>query len=232
MTIVLKHLKAAITSTADTNAETLRFISEFKSANGKDLRSRWELWLQIVLMQQLDGMKKYREDLHSEYRADYKANKHKGAGRTAKGFVSGSLDIAFRPNGGDKGLLVGLELKVKRRATSAIRGGLHDLLKPRAFITAAWQFRAIYAMCVFDTASYDKSDSKYLQFVEDSGWPTMPFGEAFTVALIGWEAKPRSGSLKDFYSEYSQWVKNVLARAKASGLTINTKPRPQTHNER
>lgn len=221
MTTVLKHIEAAIKSTAKANIKTLKFISTFKSANEKDLRNRWELWLQIELLHQLDSMKVSPEDLYSEYTADYKSNKLKGAKRTAKGFVKGSLDIAFRPPGGDKGLLAGLELKVKQRATAAIRGGLHDLLKPRAFVTGDWQFRAIYAMCVFDSGAYDESDSKYLKFVEDNGWPIIPLGKHFEVALIGWEGKPRSGVLKDFYGEYDLWVKNLLKEAKESKLTIN-----------
>lgn len=229
---MLTHLTKAIESTAKKNSKTLKFISEFKSANEKDLRSRWELWLQIELMQQLNGMKGRTGDLYSEYRADYKANKHKGAGRTAKGFSSGSLDFAFRPPDADLGLLVGVELKVKRTATAAIRGGLHDLLKPRAFVTAAWRFRAIYAMCVFDSFASDESDSKYRRFVEDNDWPIIPLGKYFSVALIGWETKPRSGERKDFYADYDQWVKTLLTKARTGNLTINVKPRPKTLEQR
>lgn len=225
MTTVLRHLETAIRSTAKANAKTLKFISEFEGANGKDLRSRWELWLQIELMRQLDSMKTRPQDLYSEYRADYKANKHKGAGRAAKGFVSGSLDIAFRPRDGDRGLLAGLEIKVKRTASAAIRGGLHDLLKPRAFVTSAWQFRAMYSMCVYDTSKDDEQESKYLTFIKANGGKEIPLGKCFRVALIGWEAKPRSGDKKDFYAEYNRWMKELLAEAKTSNLTINSKPR-------
>lgn len=214
----------AIELTAEKNSETLRFISEFKDTHEKDLRSRWELWLQIELMKQLNSIKGSTGELYSEYRADYKLNKYKGAGRTAKGFVSGYLDIAYRPPGTDSGLLVGVELKVKRTAAGAIRGGLHDLLKPRAFVTDKWKFRAIYAACVFDSITSDESDSKYLKFVTDNDWPIIPLGNFFKVALIGWETKPRSGELKEFYAEYGQWIKTLLNKAKDYNLTINIKP--------
>lgn len=223
MSTVLGHLQTAIRATARSNAKTLKFIADFEDAEGKDLRSRWELWLQIELMRQLEGLKIKSKDLYSEYRAEYKANKNKGAGRAKKGFVSGAIDFAFRPTNGDDRLLAGIELKVKPTPSAAIRGGLHDLLKPRAFKTAGWRFRAIYAMCVYPTDSADATSSKYLDFVKKYGWEPIPFGKNFQMVLIGWETRPRSGDLRDFYAEYDSWVKDLLGKARGEKLTINVR---------
>ncbi|MES9125722.1 hypothetical protein ABEP66_12065, partial [Cutibacterium acnes] len=192
MSIIKMNLTKAIEGVANNSPQTLEFISRFEGENTKSLGNRWELWLQVELLRELEKLTQRPNDLISEYRAPYKANKKKGAGRTAKGYVSGCLDIALRPKGGDAGLYAGVELKVKRNASSAIRGGLHDLLKVGAFTTDAWKFRAMYVLCVFDASRAASSRSKYLQFLEDQDWPVVDLGSCFKVAIIGWESSPRS----------------------------------------
>jgi hypothetical protein len=226
MNTTLRHLESAIKGIARENNDTLRFISKFQGSSGNSLRSRWELWLQIELLRQLEKLNS--TDLYFEHRLEYKSNKRKGAGKAE--FNTGSLDLAFRPKSADKGLLVGVEIKVRPTPSGAIRGGLHDLIKPSAFKSreGAWPFRAIYAMCVFpkDMASED-STSKYLQFLQASEYAKMlKLGDEFCVALIGWEEKPRSGSTGDFYKSYGDWVKEMIAEASRQGLRINTKRSP------
>lgn len=232
MSNVLTHLEKAISNTERRNRGVLEFIAHFRDGDNSSVLNRWENWLQVELLFSLNELKVHDKDLYHEHGFSYKKNKSKSAVKSKQGFTTGAIDMAFRPWGGDAGLIAGVELKVKENPTPAIRGGLHDLLKPQAFKTSGWNFRAIYSMAVFANDLEKIEKSKYVKFLGEHPGPgefphlktmgkIVPFGKHFRIALIGWETSPRSGTTKTFYKEYSLWVKAMLNKAKERKLTIN-----------
>lgn len=221
ISIVEKQLTAALKIVAKRNPRLLDFIADFKGGKGVSISNRWEIWFQIELLSALSQIVNSHDDLFHEVRFPYKMSKAKAKGKSKHGFSTGAIDLAFRPKGGDSGLLAAIELKVKSNPTQAIKGGLHDLLKPQAFITRGWNFRAVYAVCVFVETKYEESDSKYVKFANEYG-TIIPFGKRCKAAIIGWNSDGiRSKTNSDRYKEYSSWNKGLLELAKGAGLTIN-----------